>query len=425
MMTFDAARTGAAIVSASVLHPAATSLRQLDALLRHGRVALNAETIDPAGEMKVPAALLHDFNLRMWAARERRLGDEVERLRRVAGRATLPVQTACCTALLAVAQAALTPAERARTAVVVAGNNFALADHALTSAAHASSPASTPAGHLLDCFDSDALGAVGEVTGCTGEGWLIGGSSAAGTLALIHADRLIRNGDAERCLVVAPVNELSPVDTAAFVRAGAMALLRAGDSPAQACRPFDETRQGFALAHIAAAVLLEHPRLARRRATNMGWILGHGVTTDGKRGTRPDVEGQARVMAAAVEKAGLSPAAVDYVNAHATGSVVGDVSEANAIARVFGTAPGPVVNATKAITGHGMGAAGVIEAIATLLQLKGGYCHPTPNLTHPISPVLRHVSGHSMVERMHIAISNSFAFGGISASLMLALNPRN
>ncbi|MEU9349349.1 beta-ketoacyl synthase N-terminal-like domain-containing protein [Streptomyces sp. NPDC048278] len=414
-------------MAASVLHPAAGTLADLDTLLRRSRSALSAVPLDREGNTTVPAALLRGPDVRQWAADRAWLDPaDTRRLMRVCARATLPVWTACCTALETVTRAALTPAERGRTAVVVAGNNLALAQHARTAVAYAEAPETTPAGHLLDLFDTDVLGAVGEVTGCTGEGWQIGGSSAAGTLALIHADRMIRGGCAERCLVVAPVTDLAATDMGAFVRSGAMVRLAAGDDAALACRPFDVARRGFAPAHMAAAVLLETDGAVPRRGRRLGLLLGHGVTTDGRRGTGPDPDGQAAAMAAALERARLPGTAVDYVSAHATGSVAGDSSEATAIRRVLGSpGGGPLVNATKAVTGHGLAAAGLVEAIATLLQLRGGYCHATPNLDSPLEPALRHVIGEARSAPLRVAVSNSFAFGGLNASLVLALTPRS
>lgn len=419
--------TEVAVAAASVLHPAADTLAGFDALLRRGRSTLIPTPLGPKGTATVPAALLHDTDVRQWAAGRAWLEPaDARRLLRAAGRATLPVWTACCTALDVVTRAALTPAECRRTAVVVAGNNLALAQHAHIAVAYVDAPETTPAGHLLDCFDTDVLGAVGEVTGCTGEGWQIGGSSAAGTLALIHAARLIRGGHAERCLVVAPVTDLAATDMGAFVRAGAMARLADGDDAAAACRPFDVTRRGFAPAHAAAAVLLEAGERAPRGRERLGWLLGQGITTDGRRGAGPDPDGQAAAMAAAMDQARLPVTAVDYVSAHATGSVAGDGSEAIAIHRVLGgTGAGPLVNATKAITGHSLAAAGLVESIATLLQLRGGYCHATANLDTPLEPALRHVTGTARAATLRVAVKNSFAFGGLNASLVLASTPRS
>lgn len=420
---------GIVVTSAAVLHPAAATVEELDLVLRRGEPALRATAV-PGGELVVPAAHLDGFDLRSWAQDHCDDPPSRSRLRRVAGRATLPVRTACCVALSACTAARMTDAEARNTGVVIAGNNLALSHQSRTAAAYAADPSTIRAGHLLDCFDTDALGAVGEVTGCGGEGWSIGGSSAAGALALIHATRMVAAGQAPRCLVVAPVNDLSPVEISAFVKAGAMARLTAGADAAAACRPFDESHNGIAAAHIAAAVLIEPASQARRRGIRpLGRILGSGTGTDGQRGTHPNTDGQIRAMRTALSDGGLAPSEIDYVNAHGTGSAIGDDSEAAALGAVFGagegTAPvgagadGPWVNSTKALLGHGLGAAGLVEAVATLLQLTGGYCHANPHLAKPVRADLRFVTDTITGAPLRTALSNSFAFSGINASLVL------
>ncbi|XUL92622.1 beta-ketoacyl synthase N-terminal-like domain-containing protein [Streptomyces galilaeus] len=417
-------RTDIVVTSAGVLHPAAATVAELDRVLRRGESTLRATPV-PGAELVVPAAYLDGFDLRSWAGEHCEDPAGRSRLRRVAGRVTLPVRTACCVALAACTAARLTGAEVRDTAVVIAGNNLALGHQSRSAAAYAADPSAIRAGHVLDCFDTDALGAVGEVTGCRGEGWPIGGSSAAGALALIQAARTVASGRVPRALVVAPVNDLSPVEIGAFVKAGAMARITAGGGAGAACRPFDESHDGFAPAHIAAAVLVEPAAGARRRGVRpLGRMLGSGTGTDGRRGTQPETDGQVRAMRAALADAGLTPPDIDYVNAHGTGSVIGDDSEAAALGAVFGTAEGavgegPLVNSTKAVLGHGLGAAGLVEAVATLLQLDGGYCHATPGLAKPVRPDLRFVTDTITRTPLRAALSNSFAFSGISASLVL------
>ncbi|MFG2783702.1 beta-ketoacyl synthase N-terminal-like domain-containing protein [Streptomyces prunicolor] len=436
--------TDIVVTSAGVLHPAATTVAELDHVLREGEPMLRATPL-PGTDLVVPAARLDGFDPRSWARIHCDDEGSRSRLRRVAGRATLPVRTACCVALAACTAARLTGAESRDTAVVIAGNNLALGHQSRSAAAYAADPSAIRAGHVLDCFDTDALGAVGEVTGCRGEGWPIGGSSAAGALALIHAARMVATGQAPRCLVVAPVNDLSPVEISAFVKAGAMARVTARGDATAGCRPFDESHDGFAAAHIAAAVLIEPGSEAYRRGIRpLGRILGSGTGTDGRRGTQPETDGQVRAMRAALTDSGLAPSDIDYVNAHGTGSVIGDDSEAAALSAVFGTTEGtsegtaeatsegtaertaegaagegPWVNSTKAVLGHGLGAAGLVEAIATLLQLNGGYCHANPRLTKPVRPDLRFVTDTITRTPLRTALSNSFAFSGISASLVL------
>jgi malonyl-ACP decarboxylase len=145
-------------------------------------------------------------------------------------------------------------------------------------------------------------------------------------------------------------------------------------------------------------------------------LAGYGQRLDARRGTAPDAAGQAAAMGAALDAAGLRPADLDYVNAHGTGSVLGDETEARSLLDVFGE-HGPLVNSTKPLTGHCLAAAGLLEAVAVLVQLKEGVCHPNPNLARPLEPRLRLVGGRAERRTLRTALSNSFAFGGINVSV--------
>jgi malonyl-ACP decarboxylase len=274
--------------------------------------------------------------------------------------------------------------------------------------------------HALTHLDIDAIGAVSELTGATAEGCTIGGSSASGTLAIIHAARLLALDAADHCLVVGALSELSAAEYRAFRDIGAMAA-GPGADPAAACRPFDKDRGGFLHGHGAAAVVLERRGTARGRGTApLAVLAGHAQRLDGKRGTEPRPGRQAETISAALADAGLGPGDVDYVNAHATGSRLGDRAEAEALSRVFGRAR-PLVNSTKELTGHCLAAAGVVEAVATLLQLREGFCHPNPNLADPEDTRLEYVGRKLACQRLRAAVSTSFAFSGINAAIVMTL----
>ncbi|ALC18603.1 beta-ketoacyl synthase N-terminal-like domain-containing protein [Streptomyces pristinaespiralis] len=415
-----------AVTAAAVLTPLADDLDGFTAALLAGRsaVTLHGEEEDTGA---LPAAALDGFDLASWAARHL-AGDEVTaaRLRKVAGRAALPARTAACVALRAVRDAHLTEEQLADgTALIVAGSNLALAHQAATVLGHDRAPGRLRASYALTHLDVDTVGAVSELTGIRGEGWALGGASASGTLALIQAARTVAAGWAERALVVAPVAELSPVETEALRRTGAMAHEHFRDEPARMCRPFDAARQGFVRGEGAAALVLEHPHAARRRgAPVLAEITGHGQRLDARRGTEPDADGQAAAMRAALATAGLEPADIDYVNAHGTGSVLGDTTEAASLTAVFGTRPSLRVNSTKPLTGHCLSAAGLIEAAATVAQLRAGTVHPNVNLERPDTavPLAGRTAEHLP---LRTALSNSFAFGGINASVVIRLpDPR-
>ncbi|MGH1554698.1 hypothetical protein ACRAWF_30570 [Streptomyces sp. L7] len=318
-------------------------MAELDRVLRRGESTLRATPV-PGAELVVPAAYLDGFSTCGIVGRGALRGSGRSRSEAApewpagspsrCGRPAVS-RFAACTA------ARLTGAEVRDTAVVIAGNNLALGHQSRSAAAYAADPSAIRAGHVLDCFDTDALGAVGEVTGCRGEGWPIGGSSAAGALALIQAARTVASGRGtarprrragQRPL---PVGDRrlregrghGPDHRGRGLRRGLPALRR-------------ESRRLRPGIHIAAAVLVEPAAEARRRGVRpLGRMLGSGTGTDGRRGTQPETDGQVRAMRAALADAGLTPPDIDYVNAHGTGSVIGDDSEAAALGAVFGTAP--------------------------------------------------------------------------------------
>jgi malonyl-ACP decarboxylase len=344
----------------------------------------------------------------------------LSRLRALTARCAPPAAAAARVGWEAVLTAGLGPAELARTAVIIAGNNLALRYQSQVLARFAGGSGMVLPSHALTHLDIDAIGAVSELTGATAEGCTIGGSSASGTLAIIHGARLLALDAADHCLVVGALSELSAAEYRAFRDIGAMAAGQ-GTDPAAACRPFDRSRSGFLHGHGAAAVLLERRGTARSRGTTpLAVLAGHAQRLDGKRGTEPRPDRQAETISAALADAGLGAGDVDYVNAHATGSRLGDRTEAEALSRVFGRAR-PLVNSTKELTGHCLAAAGVIEAVATLLQLREGFCHPNPNLADPEDTRLEYVGRKPACHRLRAAVSTSFAFSGINAAIVMTL----
>ncbi len=192
--------------------------------------------------------------------------------------------------------------------------------------------------------------------------------------------------------------------------------------PETGCRPFAADRSGFLLAEGAAALMLEEEGHARARgATILAEIAGYGNSTDASHITQPDPAGQARAMRAALAEAGIEAGAVNHINAHGTGTKVGDVMETRAIRDVFGEYATRIpVSATKALHGHLMGATGALEFIAALLALRQGVAPPTAHLWNPdaecdldyVPLAARTLTGAEVV------MSNSFGFGGNNAVLV-------
>jgi 3-oxoacyl-[acyl-carrier-protein] synthase II len=216
-------------------------------------------------------------------------------------------------------------------------------------------------------------------------------------------------GGAEACI--------APITLAGFCQARTMA--HDWDDPTLASRPFDTKRNGFVLGEGSGMVVLEREEFAKARgATVHGRIAGIGTSADAYHITAPDPEGtgQSRAIAAALRTAGLDPADVGHVNCHATSTPVGDVAETVAVRKAIGDHP--VLSAPKGSLGHLLGAAGAVEAIATILAVKEGLVPPTANLTELDADVeLDVVAGEARKVALEAAVNDSFGFGGHNVSL--------
>ena len=266
---------------------------------------------------------------------------------------------------------------------------------------------------------------VGMANGWTGPNLSVVTACAAGTNAIGEAARLIQHGECDVILAGGAEASVTPSTLAAFNRMGA--LSSRNDDPKAASRPFDKDRDGFVMGEGAAFLVLEEWDTAvARGATILGEVLGYGRNSDAHHITAPSPggAGAAACMQLAIDDAGLSPADIGHVNAHGTSTPLNDASEAEAVAKVFGETSPPVTS-TKGVTGHLIGAAGVAEAVATVLALSTGTLPPTANHETPDdSMAIDVVSGSPRdIDRTKAAISNSFGFGGHNASVIFGPAP--
>ena len=241
---------------------------------------------------------------------------------------------------------------------------------------------------------------------------------AAGTHAIGNAARMVADG---RCDVVMAGGAEAPFTPTAVAGFGNMtALSNSGDS-----RPFDTNRDGFVMAEGAAILVLEAWELAEARgATILAEVLGSASTADAHHITAPSPGGVGAVtcMQLAMDDAGITPDQVRHINAHGTSTDKNDAAEAEAVAKVFGTDDsGPLVTSTKGITGHALGAAGALEAVAVLLAMQHGKVPPTAGLTErdPELPAINIVEGGPADWEPGPSLSNSFGFGGHNGTLVL------
>ena len=244
---------------------------------------------------------------------------------------------------------------------------------------------------------------------------------AAGSNAIGDAFELIRRGEADVVFAggaEAPVNETGVGSFAAM-----RALSTRNDEPQKASRPFDAGRDGFVIAEGAAVLVLEDLEHAISRGAHIyAEIVGYGMSADAFHLTSPDESGQsqARAVAAALKKAGLRPEDVDYVNAHGTSTIAGDVAEVRAIKIAFGAHAHKVaISSTKSMTGHTLGASGAIEALFCVMAIVDGVMPPTINLTDPDPECdLDFVPNSARKANVDVAASNSFGFGGHNVTLI-------
>ena len=188
------------------------------------------------------------------------------------------------------------------------------------------------------------------------------------------------------------------------------------------CRPFAKGRKGLVLGEGAAILILENRKHAEARgAAILGEIIGFGMSADATDIVLPSLEGAVRAMRACIEDSGLAPGAFEYVNAHGTGTAMNDVTETRAIHEVFGGhARRLAISSTKSLHGHALGAAGAIEAVATLLAMRQGFIPPTANYTEADPQCdLDYVPNTTREQSFSVALSSSFAFGGLNAVLAL------
>ena len=244
---------------------------------------------------------------------------------------------------------------------------------------------------------------------------------ASGTHAVGEGMRAIRHGYLDIAVVGGAEASIVPIAVAGFAN---MHALSTEADPEAACCPFDARRSGFVMGEGAGILVLESLSHAKARgATIIAEVAGYGTTSDAYHITSPDPtgEGPARAMTMAVEDAGLTPADIDYINAHGTSTPVNDSSETNAIKIAFGdSAQRLKISSTKSMTGHLLGAAGAIEAIACAMAVKEDKIPPTIHYEQPDEACdLDYVPNQAVSCPVNAAISNSLGFGGQNATILL------
>jgi 3-oxoacyl-[acyl-carrier-protein] synthase II len=253
-----------------------------------------------------------------------------------------------------------------------------------------------------------------------GPNYSISTACATANNSIIAAAEHIRRGETDLMICGGTESAILPIGLAGFCACKALSQRNA--EPEKASRPWDRGRDGFVMGEGAGVIVLETLEHALERgATILAEYLGGGMSCDAYHMTDPreDGLGVALCLRNALKDAQVNAEDVNYINAHATSTPVGDMAEIRAIKEIFKN-PGIVMNATKSMVGHSLGAAGGIEAIVTVKTIKDGLVHPTINLEDPEPDLFFHVPTKAEELKVKVAISNSFGFGGHNATVIFA-----
>lgn len=336
--------------------------------------------------------------------------------------ASFSAQAALATLHEAWHEAGLDDVDPERIGLIVGGSNFQQREIALMHESYANRAEFLSPTYGLTFADTDLCGLCTSLFAIRGLACTVGGASASGQLAIVEAAHAVLARRVDVCIALGALMDLSHWECQGLRALGAMGSDRHAGAPERACRPFDRDRDGFIFGESCGAVVLERDGARGGRSpTPYARLLGYALVLDGSRGPAPSLEGEKRAIELALKSADRQPSQVDYVNPHGTSSQLGDDIELEAI-RACGLSHARL-NATKSLIGHGLSAAGTVEAIATLLQMRAGRLHPTRNLENPIEPSLNWVREEAVPHSIRTALTLSIGSGGINTALCLECDP--
>jgi 3-oxoacyl-[acyl-carrier-protein] synthase II len=269
---------------------------------------------------------------------------------------------------------------------------------------------------------NSASGIVAMAHGAKGPNLTISTACSSSAHALGQGLQCIRNGQADVVIVVGADASITPLVFAGFCSLRALSTTF-NDTPERASRPFDRSRDGFVMGEGAGALILESVSHAKKRKARIyAEVAGYAATSEAYHMVIPKEDGLevANTMQLAMENAGISPSQVDYINAHATSTPIGDAVEAKAIRHVFKSRADRIaINATKSMVGHTLGAAGAIAGTVCALSIQTGQLHPTINYDDPDPAcALNGISSHSQRRTVKVALLNAFGFGSNNAAVV-------
>lgn len=270
----------------------------------------------------------------------------------------------------------------------------------------------------LKGLDTNHVGIISEVLQLKGPGYTVGGACASGNVAIRAAVDEIRAHHVPIALVVGPVLNFSPLDLHGMAIMGAISYESFNETPELASRPYDIKREGFVPSHGAAALVIEDLDHALSRGAKIyAEILGVESSADGSHLPQPSREGQTRLMERLLKNCQVKSEEIDYINAHATSTPLGDLTEIRSLKDFFGPHAYKLkLNAPKSMLGHTCWSAAVVETVAAIIQMNTGYLHPSINIDQLDPEVDLEVCRNNKVKHeINLMMKNSFGFGGLNS----------
>jgi len=272
-------------------------------------------------------------------------------------------------------------------------------------------------GAIFQAMNSSVTMNLSTIFKLKGVNFTISAACASGSHSIGMAYQLIKSG-MQDCVICGGAQEINKVAMGSFDGLGVFS--KNLENPAEASRPFDSSRDGLVPSGGGATIVVEsYESAVKRGAPILGEIIAYGFSSNGDHISTPNVDGPARAMKKAIEQASINPSEIDYVNAHATSTPVGDANEAKAIHQVFGD-NGPYVSSTKSMTGHECWMAGASEVIYSMLMMEHGFIAPNINLQTPDESASKlNLVSKTIEQKINVFLSNSFGFGGTNSALII------
>lgn len=267
-------------------------------------------------------------------------------------------------------------------------------------------------------YDTSLITSAADVCRIRGPVYSIGGTCTSSTISMMHALREIRSSTTDVVVVAGGLLDYSPLDLQALILVNAISYRNFNDAPQKASRPYDANREGFVPSHGSGVLVFESLEHAKKRDAKIyAEVLAVDCNSDGNHLSNPFVGGQSRLMKRVLHKAEIAPQQIDYINAHATSTPLGDVVEIESIKNVFGRhAEKLKINGSKSLLGHPGWSSGAVESIAAILQMRHNRLHPTINIDEQDSRVDLDVCANiSQDWEVNHVMKNSFGFGGLNA----------